>query len=92
MKDLIKARIFGVFSIILVIVFSLYMGNEQRKIKRITDGQSQGIAMLKKIITDKKKGRRKNPFRCSDAKYYFSKLNIDVDCSQIEEEVNGKLK
>ena len=36
-----------------------------------------------------KKGKRVDPFRCSDAKHYFEKQGIDVDCARIEKEVNS---
>lgn len=34
------------------------------------------------------KGRRTDPFRCSDAKEYFHKVGVEVDCQKIEKEVN----
>lgn len=33
-------------------------------------------------------GRRDDPFRCSDAREYFEKLEIEVDCQRIDFEVN----
>lgn len=36
------------------------------------------------------KGERFDPFRCSDAKKYFEKLGVEVDCEKIDKEVNNK--
>ncbi|MHA1401535.1 MAG: hypothetical protein ACTSQE_14390 [Candidatus Heimdallarchaeaceae archaeon] len=37
---------------------------------------------------DNNSGRRVDPFRCSDAKYYFEKVGVEVDCRSIDCEVN----
>ncbi len=40
------------------------------------------------VYVNFKKGRRKDPFRCSDAQEYFHKVGVEVDCQKIIKEVN----
>jgi len=78
----------------------LYIGKTQRdrhnSLKNTVADQQYLISMvnqrtrvLEQLVRDKKKGRRKDPFRCSDAKKYFNQIEITVDCERIEDEVNG---
>lgn len=46
--------------------------------------------VIEKLVDDRLKGKRVDPFRCSDAEHYLQALNVDVDCKRIESEVNNK--
>ena len=47
------------------------------------------ILEIRSLYETQISGKRVAPFHCSDAKEYFAKINVIVDCERIEEEVNG---
>jgi len=95
-----REKILAILLLLVFVGFMLFIGKTQRdrhnNLKKQVADQKYLIEIVNKrtkeieqLINDKKKGRRKDPFRCSDAKQYFNRINIAVDCSRIKNEVNG---
>ena len=51
------------------------------------DKQDKGLVKLQNLNSLMASGIRKDAFRCSDAKKYFAKVKVEVDCKHIDMEV-----
>lgn len=103
MSNSTKFKITAICFLILIVIFALYIGytarKEQKMMKETIADQQYTLELIVQraeevdlLLTDKKNGRRKDPFRCSDAKKYFKNLGVSIDCEKIEREVNGESK
>ncbi len=65
------------------------VGNGQDVPFSFPKGGDVDVADIQSIIDARESGKRVDPFRCTDAAYYFGLVDVSVDCVRIEREVNS---